>query len=71
MFCPVMPPMALMWPRFSATRISATGAISSMAEASKLGLWKVGAPNQGAAASSVKSMAGSSPRPLPRTSTAR
>ncbi len=34
---PVIAPMALMWPRFSATRMMATGAIKNMASAWKLG----------------------------------
>ncbi|MOA40079.1 hypothetical protein D3C78_1619130 [compost metagenome] len=47
-FLPVMAVTALMWPRFSATRMMTTGAISSMAGALNTGACSCGRPNQAA-----------------------
>ena len=46
---------ALMWPRFSATRMMATGAIISIAGPLKTGALKRGRPSQGAAARADRS----------------
>jgi hypothetical protein len=59
---------ALMWPRFSATRMMATGAISSMALAWNTGALKPGMPNQAALAMPERSSG--LPRPMPLVSTA-
>ena len=59
---------ALMWPRFSATRMMATGAMSSMALPLNTGAAKLGMPNQGALARADRSMG--LPRPMPLVSTA-
>ena len=61
---PVITPMAFTWPRFSATRMIATGAISAIAPASKTGVWKFGRPNQAAEATELKSIGLPMPRPL-------
>ncbi|MCY1299612.1 hypothetical protein D9M68_740200 [compost metagenome] len=58
---PVITPMALIWPRFSATSTIATGAISSMALASNTGVVNAGRPNQLAAATPEKSIGLPSP----------
>ena len=55
MSLPVMAVTALMWPRFSATKMIATGAISSMALALNTGALKLGRPNQAALAMPDKS----------------
>ena len=67
-FLPVMAVTALMWPRFSATRMTATGAISSMALALNTGLLNAGSPNQAALATPDRSSG--LPRPMPLVSTA-
>ena len=53
---------ALKCPRFSATKIIATGAINNMALALKTGLWNVGRPNQAAFEIKEKSIA--LPKPM-------
>ena len=63
---PVMACTALMWPRFSATRISATGAISSMAPLSNTGAVNFGQPSHGALTMPEKSIG--LPRPMPLAS---
>ena len=55
---------ALMWPRFSATRIITTGTISSMALAVNTGAAKPGAPTQAALAMPETSIALPRPKPL-------
>ena len=45
---PVMAATALTWPRFSATRMTATGAIRLMALPLKVGAVKLGSPTQAA-----------------------
>ena len=67
MLRPVMAPTAFRWPRFSATRISATGAISTIALASKTGAVKAGAPNQAALAISAPLIGLPQPSPLAST----
>ena len=59
-----MAPTALMWPRFSATRMIATGAIRTIASVWKVGAVKLGRPIHGAAASWVKSIGLPKPRPF-------
>src|SRR5215471_9709391 len=59
---PVIAPMALMWPRFSATRMIATGAINNIASAWKLGPINFGEPIHDAAARAVKSMGFPNPK---------
>ena len=68
---PVIAVTALMWPRFSATRTTATGAIMLIAVQSNCGVVKFGIPNQAAAPTRPKSMPGTTPAPLPKTSTSR
>ena len=51
-----MAPIALICPRFSATRMIATGAIRLIACAVKTGLVKFGRPNQAACATFEKSI---------------
>ena len=58
---------ALMWPRFSATKMMATGAISSMALALNTGAVKPGSPNHAALAMPDRSIGLPSPRPLVST----
>ena len=58
---------ALMWPRFSATRMMATGAISSMALALNTGALKLGRPIQAALAMPERSMGLPMPKPLAST----
>ncbi|CFN77754.1 Uncharacterised protein [Bordetella pertussis] len=58
---------AFTWPRFSATRMMATGTIRPMACGSNTGAAKLGRPNHGAAATLAKSMGAPSPRPLAQT----
>ena len=67
-FFPVMAVTALMWPKFSATKITTTGTISSMALALKMGAAKLGRPTQAALAMPDKSSG--LPRPMPLVSTA-
>ena len=55
-FRPVIAATALTWPRFSATRTMATGAISSIACASQTGAVNFGRPNHGAARTAPKSI---------------
>ncbi|GFN29277.1 hypothetical protein ADE_49750 [Achromobacter denitrificans] len=65
---------AFTWPRFSATRMIATGTIRPMASALKTGAAKCGRPNQAAAETAAKSMGLPMPRPLakmPYTTQAR
>jgi hypothetical protein len=59
-----MAPIALMCPRFSATRMIATGAIRLMASIVKTGLVKFGSPNHAAVPTLVKSIGVPKPRPL-------
>ena len=59
---------AFRWPRFSATRMIATGAISSIALAVNTGAVKAGRPNQAALAMPLRSTG--LPRPMPLVSTA-
>ncbi|MCY1511508.1 hypothetical protein D9M68_459320 [compost metagenome] len=65
---PVMAVTAFRWPRFSATRMIATGAISSIALAVNTGAVKVGRPNQAALAMPLRSTG--LPRPMPLVSAA-
>ncbi len=58
---------ALIWPRFSATRITATGAISPIAVPVNTGAVKLGSPIQAALARPVKSIG--LPMPMPLAST--
>ena len=67
MLWPVMAPTAFRWPRFSATRISATGTISTIARESKTGAVKFGMPIQAALASRLSSIGLPQPRPLVST----
>ena len=67
-FLPVMAVTALMWPRFSATRMMTTGTISSMAGALNTGAWNCGRPNQAALAMPDTSIG--LPRPMPLVSSA-
>jgi hypothetical protein len=67
-FLPVMAVTALMWPRFSATRMMATGAISSMAGPLNTGAAKPAHAEPGALARAVRSIG--LPRPMPLVSTA-
>src|SRR5712691_13500137 len=53
---PVIAPTALIWPRFSATRMIATGAIKAIAPGWKLGVVKFGRPIQAALLRLVKSI---------------
>ncbi len=55
-----------MWPRFSAIRITATGAISSMAWVENCGVANEGMPNQAAVATLPKSIGLPRPSPLVR-----
>ena len=48
MLRPVIPATAFRWPKFSATRITATGAISIIAWVLKVGEVTFGRPNQAA-----------------------
>ena len=63
-FLPVMAVTALMWPRFSATRMMTTGAISSMALALNTGAAKPGRPTQAALTIGERSTGLPSPMPL-------
>ena len=60
---PVMAVTALMWPRFSPTRMITTGAISVMALVENSGVSNFGMPNQAASAMRPKLIG--SPRPMP------
>ena len=55
---------ALMWPRFSATKIITTGTISSIAGALNTGAAKPGIPSHGAASTPETSTGLPSPKPL-------
>ena len=57
---------ALIWPRFSATRMNTTGTISNMARLSNTGAVNCGRPSQGAAMMPEKSIGLPMPRPLVR-----
>ena len=56
-----------MWPRFSATRITAIGASISIACGSNTGARKLGTPNQAACPTIEKSIGLPSPIPLVTT----
>ena len=66
--CPVMPCTARRCPRFSATKIKATGAITEIADIVNVGEAKWGKPNHAALATLVKSTAAApcSPTPQPK-----
>lgn len=66
-FLPVMAVTALIWPRFSATRMMTTGTISSMALLVNTGAWKLGMPNQAALSTPLRSTGLPQPRPLVKT----
>ena len=61
---PVIADTALMWPRFSATSTSATGAISRIASLENAGAVKRGSPIHGACTTGPKSIGVPSPSTL-------
>ena len=66
-FLPVMAVTALMWPKFSATRMITTGTMSSMALALNTGVCRLGKPSHGAAMTPPMSTGLPQPRPLVNT----